>query len=345
MGAETAQSPHHLLEDGFAVETCELLVIGCGNILRGDDAAGPVLIRRLHERGVPAGVRLVDGGTAGMDVAFAMRGASRVLIVDASRTGAEPGTVYRIPAHELTDLPTLDGLHAHNFRWDHALSFGDWLLGPDRPQDVTVLLVEAASTEPGAELTAPVAAGVHRVIELIESEFWPTLPAVPDPPAGPVEVEITSSGCLQLPAALAAERFPADVLVASADDRELVLLPLVSPAYGGLVLNCRNPAGDRSVLIHQVLGFDPVCGRFSATWDGDRGALVIDLTTEADGAGDRDGGAVGAGPVVGLSGGAGDRGDPASAADHSPHRGAGPAGSRPAAPDRRPAAPLQGRGA
>ncbi|MCM3885763.1 hydrogenase maturation protease, partial [Frankia sp. R82] len=63
-------------------------VIGCGNLLRGDDGVGPVLIRHLAAVGVPADVRLVDGGTAGLDTAFAMRGARRVLIVDAARTGA-----------------------------------------------------------------------------------------------------------------------------------------------------------------------------------------------------------------------------------------------------------------
>jgi Ni,Fe-hydrogenase maturation factor len=30
-----------------------VLVIGCGNLLRGDDGVGPVLVRHLWERGVP----------------------------------------------------------------------------------------------------------------------------------------------------------------------------------------------------------------------------------------------------------------------------------------------------
>ena len=78
----TQTQPYELLDDGFAPEPCELLVIGCGNIMRGDDAVGPVLIRTLFTRGVPDGVRIVDGGTAGMDVAFGMRGAARVVIID-----------------------------------------------------------------------------------------------------------------------------------------------------------------------------------------------------------------------------------------------------------------------
>ena len=47
---------------------CAVLVVGCGNLLRGDDGVGPVLIRHLWDRGVPEGAKLVDGGTAGMDV-------------------------------------------------------------------------------------------------------------------------------------------------------------------------------------------------------------------------------------------------------------------------------------
>ena len=41
------------------------LIIGCGNLLRGDDGVGPVLIRHLWDRGLPPYVRIADGGTAG----------------------------------------------------------------------------------------------------------------------------------------------------------------------------------------------------------------------------------------------------------------------------------------
>lgn len=108
-----------------------------------------------------------------MDVAFGMRGAARVVIVDAATTGEPGGTVYRVPADRLAQLPPIDGLHTHNFRWDHALSFSTWLLGPYRPSDITVYLVEAESLEAGAPLTAPVERGMARVIELIERDHYP----------------------------------------------------------------------------------------------------------------------------------------------------------------------------
>lgn len=322
------ETPHHLLDDGFPPDPCDLLVIGCGNILRGDDAVGPVLIRHLFERGVPAGVRLVDGGTAGMDVAFGMRGASRVVIVDASATGAEPGTIYRVPAEELADLPPLDGLHTHNFRWDHALSFSAWLLGPHQPTDVTVFLIEAESTEPGAPLTPRVQRSMNQVLDLILAECAP-----PGGSGEAEQVEITEAGYLHLPAAVAAAYFPSDALVARLEGHRLVLMPLVSAGHGGLVLKQRNPAGDRSVLVNEVLGFVPTAGRFDVGWDHDRGALMVPLSPTAGQEGARgvrgaDRGGPGARPVGGVPGGA-DRG-----------RG-GPAAGRDA---RRPTAGEDGRG-
>lgn len=150
-------------------EPFDLLVAGCGNLLRGDDGVGPLLVRRLAERGVPAGVHLVDGGTAGMEVAFAMRGARRVVVVDAARTGAPPGTVFRVPGSELATLPPPDG-HLHAFRWDHALGFARWALGDACPTDVQVYLIEVAEVEPGAPLSRAARIGMAQVIDLLERD-------------------------------------------------------------------------------------------------------------------------------------------------------------------------------
>jgi len=141
------------------------LIIGCGNLLRGDDAVGPVLVRRLLERGLPEGVEVADGGTSGMDVAFRMRCAERVVLVDAASTGGEPGTLYRLEGTDVEVLPPLEGLNLHAFRWDHALAFGRWLLKDDYPRDIVVYLIEAASFEFGAELSRPVSEAMDRLVE------------------------------------------------------------------------------------------------------------------------------------------------------------------------------------
>ncbi|MEX7468709.1 hydrogenase maturation protease [Mycobacterium adipatum] len=253
---------------------CEVLVVGCGNLLRGDDGVGPVLVRHLWELGVPDGAQIVDGGTAGMDTAFRMRGAGRVVIVDAAATGATPGTVYRVPGEEFAELPPLQGLHTHSFRWDHAIAFARWALGEACPDDITVFLIEVSGIDYGADLSGPVQAGMHTVIDVIEREF---LHALRPTAAAEVTVEFTADGYVRLDAALAGSRFPSDAVAAVVRDDDFWLIPLRGPRSGGLLLKQRNPAGDRSALIHEVLyGRIPV-GVRPAFWDEEQRALRIPL--------------------------------------------------------------------
>lgn len=148
-------------------------VIGCGNLLRGDDAAGPILIRRLWDLGTGEHTRLVDGGTAGMDVAFQMRGAERVILIDACTVGDEPGTLFRVPGDAIADLPAPTDIHSHSFRWDHALAFARWLLKDQYPEEVEVWLIEAESMGHGAPLTEKVAAAVEDLAQRLAKELEP----------------------------------------------------------------------------------------------------------------------------------------------------------------------------
>ncbi|MHA6781676.1 hydrogenase maturation protease [Pseudonocardia saturnea] len=263
---------------------CAVLVVGCGNLLRGDDGLGPVLVRHLWERGVPSGAKLVDGGTAGMDVAFQMRGAERVVIVDAAATGSAPGTLFRVPGAELEELPPLQGLHTHSFRWDHAIAFARWALGSDCPTDITVFLVEVADVALGTELSETATAALEQVIEIVEREYL--APLRPEPDTGDATVEFTADGYLRLDAELAAARFPSDAAVAAVRDGQFWLIPLRGPRSGGLLLKQRNPAGDRSVLVREMLGDQGLgdqvpIGRRPAHWDDEQAALRIPLERES----------------------------------------------------------------
>lgn len=147
------------------------LVIGCGNILRGDDAVGPVLVRHLWDRGLPEGVRCADGGTGGMDVAFQMRGVPHVILIDACRSGSEPGALFRLPGAEVEHLPPLAGINLHAFRWDHALAFARWLLKDDYPAKVTIFLIEGEHFTVGEALSPAVQAAMHRLADLLLDEL------------------------------------------------------------------------------------------------------------------------------------------------------------------------------
>ena len=149
------------------------LVIGCGNLLRGDDAVGPVLVRRMLERGLPTDLEVADGGTSGMDVAFRMRGADQVILVDAATTGGAPGSLYRLEGTDVETLPPLEGINLHAFRWDHALAIARWALKEDYPREVLVYLIEAESFEFGAPLSPPVELTMDRLVDHLVSADQP----------------------------------------------------------------------------------------------------------------------------------------------------------------------------
>lgn len=92
-----------------------------------------------------------------------------------------------------------------------------------------------------------------------------------------MQVEITSKGYLAIPAEVAQAYFPNDVLVALVKEPELWLLPMRGAAGGGLLLKQRNLAGDRSVLIWEVLPDETCTGKRTAFWDDERGALRVAL--------------------------------------------------------------------
>ncbi len=140
--------------------------MGCGNPARGDDGVGPHVVRTLNERGI-AGVRLLDAGTDGMAVMHAARGCRRLIIVDAVRSGSAPGAVFEVPGAELESRHP-PSMTLHDFRWEHALFAARRMYGEAYPAEVTVLLVEAASTGFGLELSRPVAAAAEKVADRVE---------------------------------------------------------------------------------------------------------------------------------------------------------------------------------
>ncbi|MDX8533111.1 hydrogenase maturation protease [Mesorhizobium sp. VK25A] len=145
-----------------------IAVVGCGNLNRQDDGAGPEVIRALRAGGLEGhDVKLLDAGTDGMAVMFAARGCTSLVLVDAARTGVEPGAIYEVPGHELA-RPYTPGLNLHDFRWDAALHAGRKIFGAAFPEDVTVFLIEAKQLDLGIGLSPNVAAATLSVARRIE---------------------------------------------------------------------------------------------------------------------------------------------------------------------------------
>jgi hydrogenase maturation protease len=73
--------------------TPNLLVLGIGNILLGDDGLGVRLIERLREQALPATVCFVDGGTLSFSLLEHLETADAMLVADAAELGMAPGSI------------------------------------------------------------------------------------------------------------------------------------------------------------------------------------------------------------------------------------------------------------
>jgi len=154
-----------------SAHTSNTLIIGCGNLIRSDDGVGPVLLRHLLERGLPDRVEVADAGTSGMDVAFRMRGAQHVVLIDACVSGGEPGSIYEVPGHEVESSPLESCGNLHVFRWDQAIAFARWPLKDAFPETITVFLIEAANIAPGMELSEPVKRAMHELVDMLIARY------------------------------------------------------------------------------------------------------------------------------------------------------------------------------
>jgi len=73
-----------------------ILILGLGNILLGDEGVGVRVIEQLLSRPLPDEIEVIDGGTAGYELINFFEGKEKVIIVDAVKTDDTPGSVYKM---------------------------------------------------------------------------------------------------------------------------------------------------------------------------------------------------------------------------------------------------------
>jgi hydrogenase maturation protease len=144
------------------------VVIGVGNVYRGDDGAGLAVVERLRGR-VPDGVDVVASEEEPTRLMDAWDGADSVVVVDAVASGSEPGVLHRFDA-------TADAVPARVFRSStHAFGVGEAIeiaraLGT-LPGQVLVYGIEGADFDAREGLSPPVEAAVERLAEAVLEEL------------------------------------------------------------------------------------------------------------------------------------------------------------------------------
>lgn len=155
------------------MEALNILVLGIGNPLMRDDGVGVQVARRMvaETRDLP-GVQCLDGGTLGYLLAGYLEGVQGLIVVDAARMKAVPGTVA---VFENEDMDRF--LSTHPNRSVHEVGLADLmvmaLLAGDLPRRRALVGVQPEETGWGTDLSGKVADSValacEKVAELIEA--------------------------------------------------------------------------------------------------------------------------------------------------------------------------------
>jgi hydrogenase maturation protease len=143
-----------------------LVVVG-GHPDRGDDAAGLEVGRRVTAAGLPDVHVVVDNGDP-LTLIDAWAGATDVVIVDASTSGAPPGTILRLDATR-DPVPVRPPCSSHELGPGDAVELARAI--GRLPPRVDVWAIEAADCSIGAPLSPAVVDAVEAVTHAVLDEL------------------------------------------------------------------------------------------------------------------------------------------------------------------------------
>jgi hydrogenase maturation protease len=146
-----------------------VLVLGIGNILLRDEGVGVRIIESLAKRyTLPEDVEVLDGGTSGMDLLYTISGRDLLIVCDAVKADAPPGTVIQItgdnvPAFFQTKLSP------------HQVGLSDVLatlkLLDQLPPVVSIVGIVPEDLSLGTELSPTAAGAVDHALTLVIDEL------------------------------------------------------------------------------------------------------------------------------------------------------------------------------
>lgn len=87
----------------------EILILGIGNVLLGDEGVGVHAVKRLEQKDLPADI--IDGGTGGFHLLSYLQDYNKIILVDATLDDQEAGTVSLRHPKYAKDFPRTLSAH------------------------------------------------------------------------------------------------------------------------------------------------------------------------------------------------------------------------------------------
>jgi hydrogenase maturation protease len=127
------------------------LILGLGNPILSDDAAGLQAARQLYELVGSDDVDLVEAAVAGMQTVQLLSGYDRAVVIDVVQDEARVGEVWRLDSAELEDVSSTS---SHGIGLGQALRLAR-LMGLPVPEQILIYAIAAADTSTFGESLTP----------------------------------------------------------------------------------------------------------------------------------------------------------------------------------------------
>ncbi len=136
------------------------ILIGVGNRLRGDDGVGLVVAERIRS------IDSIQSPGASFELMDLWDGADEVILVDAARSGARPGTIHRLDAAEEPLPGKLLATSTHSIGLSETVELARRLRR--LPGGVVVYGIEAGDLSQDEGLSPDVARAADELVEMID---------------------------------------------------------------------------------------------------------------------------------------------------------------------------------
>jgi hydrogenase maturation protease len=147
-----------------------ITIIGIGNVLAGDDAVGPHVVRTVEALyDLPECVQVIDAGTPGYDLTAFLVGQDAVVLVDAVKAKGTPGEVRTFDKAALLEKKPILAISPHEPGVREALLNADFM--GVTPPVVRLVGVIPGATGTGIGLSDAVRASVPAAVAQVAAEL------------------------------------------------------------------------------------------------------------------------------------------------------------------------------
>lgn len=143
-----------------------ILILGIGNYLMGDEGVGVHTALRLQEVGLPENIEIVDGGTGGFHLLQYFEDHDTVILIDATLDGNAPGTIRLIEPRFAKDFPR--AMSTHDIGLRDMVSALQWM---EKMPHIYLFVVSIETIQQqGIELTPAIENAMPLLLEKVQEQ-------------------------------------------------------------------------------------------------------------------------------------------------------------------------------